>query len=186
MDSRRRRSVASSLWGLTFVGVVGCGQTSLTAPTDASADLSELLPTPACGGAGRISGTTPIGQFDGDVISVEATTGANTTISVTVADSHSGEGITWLTAWMSPDGGADLIPSDGPDVATFIARDYTSSWVVPGTVDVLAATNPAAVSDAGQGGHVEEKVSFSANGFTLSGSLASAYCTVTSVLVTSE
>jgi hypothetical protein len=133
-----------------------------------------------------VTGTTPMGQFDGDVISVRATYGAVTSIDFTVADSHTGAAVTWLSTWTPSDGGANLPPSNGADVATFIASDHSSSWQVPGTVNVTAATNPAAVSDAGQGGHVAETVAFSTNGFTISGSLASPYCVVVSPIVTSQ
>ena len=177
---------ACGLLGLAFLGAVGCGNKSLTPTTDASIDLAEFLPAPSCGGTGKLTGTTPIGQFDGDAISVQALYGTDTSIAVYVVDSHTGAGITWLTDWMLPDGGADLAPSDGPDVATFIARDHTTSWVVPGTVNVVAATNPAAASDAGHGGQVQETVAFSPSGFELSGSLASPYCTITSPFRISE
>jgi hypothetical protein len=179
MASHRRRP-ACGILGLALLGVVGCGKTSLVPTMDASADLSGLLPAPPCGGTGKVTGTTPTGPFNGDVISVRATYGGDTASGVTVGDSHTGAGITWFSSWMPPDGGADLPPSNGPVVATFSARNDTASWEVPGTVNVTAATNPAAASDAGQGGHVEETVAFSTSGFTFSGSLASPYCLIVS------
>lgn len=174
-----RRSTGG-LVGLSLFWVSGCGNRSAIV-RDASIDLRASLPTPPCGDAGSVTGTTPIGEFNGDAISVQAYYGADTTIVVYVADGRTGAEITWQSSWMNSDGGAALPTNDGGTVAVFSTRDQTSSWEVPGTVNVTAATDPAA-SDAGAGGHVEEIVAFAPSGFALSGTLAGPYCTIMSAI----
>ena len=180
MHSHHRPSTCGVV-GLSLLSVVGCGSKSIT-PTDASKDLSAFLPTPSCGGSGQVTGTTPIGYFTGNAITVHATLGGGTSIAVFVADSGTGALLTWLMDWQPFDGGANLTPIDESDDATFTSTSGmgTLATMVPGTVDVLSATNPAAASDAGHGGQIEEDVAFSTSGFDLSGSLTSPYCQITS------
>jgi len=163
--------------------MVGCGSKSST--PDAS-NLSSL-PTPSCGGSGEVIGTTPAGYFTGDTISVVATLGGGTSIAVFVADGGSGALLTWQTDWQSADGGASLRPIDESNDATFTSPLGTSTLgtMVPGTVDVVSATNPAAVAAAGHGGQIEENVTFSTSTFQLSGAFTSPYCKITSSTTTS-
>ena len=180
MGSHHRHST----WGIVGLGllsVVGCSSKSMT-PTDASGDLSAFLPTPSCGGSAQVTGTTPIGYFNGDAITVHATLGGGTSIAVFVADSGTGALLTWLTDWQPSDGGANLTPIDKSTDATFMSTSgmSTLATMVPGTVDVLSATNPAEAFDAGHGGQIKEAVAFSTSEFDLSGSLSSPYCQITS------
>ena len=174
------RPSACGVVGLGLLAVVGCGSKSST-PNDASS--SALLPTPSCGGSAEVTGTTPTGYFNGDAVTVQATLGGGTSIAVFVADSGSGALLTWLTDWQTPGTGANLTPIDASNDATFTSTVGMSTLVtmVPGTVDVLSATNPAAVSGAGPGGQIQENVAFSTSSFQLSGSLTSPYCLITSL-----
>lgn len=171
------RLSACGVVGLGLLAVIGCGSKSST--PDAS--TSTFLPTPPCGGTGEVSGTTPTDYFTGNAITVDVTLGSSTSIAVFVADSVTGGVLTWQTSWPSVDGGANLAPMDGSNDATFTLPMGMSvlATMVPGTVDVVSATNPAAVSAAGHGGQIQENVAFSFNGFQLSGSLTSPYCQIT-------
>lgn len=183
MRSSRRLS-ACGVAGLGLLAVVGCGGKS-SAPTDASS--SAFLPTPSCGGSAQVTGTTPQGYFSGDEITVIATLGTGTSIAVVVADSGSGALLTWQTNWPTSTGAANLTPINESNDATFtspLGMGILTS-MVPGTVDVLRATNPAAASDAGRGGQIEENVVFSTGSLQLSGSLTSPYCQITSAATTS-
>lgn len=170
--------------GLGLLAVVGCSSKSSTPDASSSA----FLPIPSCGGTAEVTGTTPTGYFTGDAVSVRATLGGGTSIAVFVADSGSGALLTWQTSWPASDGGvADLTPINESNDATFTSAlgMSTLATMVPGTVDVVSATNPAAVSDAGRGGQVKEVVAFSTSTFQLSGSLTSPYCQITSAATTS-
>jgi hypothetical protein len=172
------RPSACGVVGLGLLAVVGCGSKSST--PDAS--TSAFLPTPPCGGSGQVTGTTPTGYFTGNAITVHATLGGGTSIAVFVADSVTGGLLTWQTNWQPVDGGANLAPINESDDATFTLTSgmSTLATMVPGNVDVVSATNPAAASAAGHGGQIEETVAFSTSEFQLSGSLTSPYCQITS------
>ena len=173
------RPSACDVVGLVLLLVAGCGSKSST-PADASTSTS--LPAPSCGGTGEVTGTTPTGYFTGNAITVQATLGGSTSIAVFVADSVTGGLLSWSTSWPSVDGGANLAPTGGPIDATFTLPMGmgTLATMVPGTVDVVSATNPAAASAAGHGGQIEENVGFSTSDFQLSGTLTSPYCQITS------
>jgi hypothetical protein len=169
--------------GLALLSVVGCGGKSAT--LDASS-LSPL-PIPTCVGSAQVIGTTPVGYFNGDTVSVQATLGGSTAVAVFLADSGSGALFTWNTTWPSSDGGANLTPINEPIDATFTSPmgANTLATIVPGTVDVISATNPADVSGGGPGGQISENVAFSTSTFQLSGSITSGYCQITTAATTS-
>ena len=177
------RSSACGVLGLGLLSLVGCGSKSTTPDASSSA----FLPIPACGGSAQITGITPVGYFNGDSVAVQATLGGSTSIAVFVADSGSGALLTWQTTWPSSDGGANLAPITESNDATFTSPmgASTLATMVPGTVDVVSATNPADASGAGHGGQIDENVAFSTSTFQLSGSLTSAYCQITSAATTS-
>jgi hypothetical protein len=178
------RPLAAGVVGLSLLSLVGCGSKS---KTSADASSSTFLPIPSCGGSAEVTGATQTGYFNGDAVTVQATLGGGTSIAVSVADSGSGALLTWVTDWQNPGTGANLAPIDDSNDATFTSPLGTSTLatMIPGTVDVVSATNPASVSDAGQGGQIEENVAFSTSSFQLSGVLTSPYCRITTSATTS-
>jgi hypothetical protein len=178
------RPSACGVVGLGLLLLVGCGSKSVT-PADASS--STFLPIPSCGGTAQVIGTTSVGYFNGDSVSVTAALDSGTTVNVYLADSGSGALAIWHTTWQPADAGANLAPTQGSADVTFNFPMGTSTLItiVTGTIDVVSATNPAAVAAAGHGGQIDENVVVSTGNFSLSGSITSPYCQFTTSAITS-
>ena len=147
-------------------------------PSDGPVDLSTVLLQAPCGGTVSLSGTTPNGPFNGDVVSLYGFYGQYPGVGASIADSQTGLGIYWTYDWPLGDAGATLAPESAPVNGTFLIDHGTSELSAAGRIDITSATNPASVADAGVGGAFAATMTFSQTGFELSGSLASPYCRV--------
>jgi hypothetical protein len=178
IEADRSRALACLAGLLLFVSACSSKLAANMPVSDAGADLSTVLLVAACGGTVSLTGTTPEGPFNGDVVALSGHYGQYAGVGASIADSHTGLALQWAYDWLPGDAGPMLTPEMAPVTGNFVIDHATSSLTVAGSVYITSATNPAEVVDAGTGGAVTATMLFSGSGFDLSGSLSSPYCRV--------